>query len=273
METNTQYNKEQMTPEEFATWAEQKRDQREALYRMAEDQTKAVFDSPSTLSKHLKLQAQFGKMSVTNTLLVSAQMPEAKELRTYDEWNSRGRNVSKGAKAIQLLQPKGEYTREDGQTVPNFTAKPVFDVSQTYGKELRSKSYPPAKAVIKAMLTKPSVPITWSDQIKEARYDPATNSIEANRKLDADQLLYSVAREYAIANGTSLFVAECVGTTACYRYSLMPEPFDYDFTAIKRMDTRELKNLLTKAREVACDFCDAIDKNLQKMRERKQEER
>ena len=131
METKTQYNKEQMTPEEFATWAEQKRDQREALYRMAEDQTKEVFDSPSTLSKHLKLQAQFGKMSVTNTLLVSAQMPEAKELRTYDEWNSRGRNVSKGAKAIQLLQPKGEYTREDGQTVPNFTAKPVFDVSQT----------------------------------------------------------------------------------------------------------------------------------------------
>ena len=36
METKTQY-KEQMTPEEFATWAEQKRDQREALYRMAED--------------------------------------------------------------------------------------------------------------------------------------------------------------------------------------------------------------------------------------------
>jgi hypothetical protein len=273
METNTKFNKDQMTPEEFNAWVEQKRDKRDALYKTAENQTHAVFESPDALNAHLKLQARFGKMGVTNTLLVGAQMPDAKELRTFDEWKDRGRSVNRGAEAIYILQQQGEYTREDGSTGRGFDAKSVFDVSQTYGKEMRNRPYPPAKAVIKAMLTKPPIRIEWSDHVADARYDQNTNTVEANRKLDADQLLYSVMREFAVADGADLFVAECAATTACYRYSLMPESFDYDFARFRNKDTRELKDMLTEAKDLACNYCEHIDKNLQKMRERKQEER
>ena len=53
----------------------------------------------------------------------------------------------------------------------------------------------------------------------------------------------------------------------------MPEPVRYDPASFKNMDSRELKNLLSDAREFACGYCERIDQNLQKMRERKQEER
>lgn len=266
-------NQSQMTPEDRAEWIEKKREQREALYKTAEKQTKAVFDHPDALNAHLKLQAQFGKMSVTNTLLVGAQMPEATQLRSFDDWKQRGRSVNKGAKAIQLLQPQSEYTREDGTTAMGFEAKSVFDVSQTNGKQLRSKNYPPAKAVIKAMLTKPSIPMVWSDQVPDASYNAQANQIEARRNLDADKLVYAVSREYAIADGADPFTAQCAATVACYRYSLMPEPIEYDPAAMQNKDTRELKEILTDARDQACSFCEPIDLNLQKQRERKQEAR
>lgn len=123
------------------------------------------------------------------------------------------------------------------------------------------------------MLTKPVIPIAWVDYVKDARYHSNANQIEANRRLDADSLLYAVAREYAIADGADLFVAECAATICCYRYSMMPESFDYDFVAFQGKDMRELKELLADARELACNFYDAIDKNLLKQHERSQGER
>ena len=273
METKEQLSKQQMTQEELAAWAEKKQDQRETVNGLADRQLYEVFSDPQELDAHLKRQATFGKMGVTNVLLIGAQNVEATDVRTFDEWKNRGRSISKGEKAIAILSPKGEYTREDGTTRPNFEIKSVFDVSQTHGKELRSKPYPPAKAVIKAMLIKSPIPIVWSDAVKDARYDRSTNQVEANRKLDADQLLYSVMREYAIADGANEFTAQCVGTITCYRYSMMPEPIRYNPASYREKDSRELKSLLNDARELSCNYCEHIDKNLQKMRERKQEER
>ena len=273
MESKPQFNKDQMTPEELSAWVEKKQDQRETVNALADRQLVDVFSDPQELNGHLKRQATFGKMGVTNVLLIGAQNVEATDVRTFEEWKERGRSIGKGEKAIAILSPKGEYTREDGTTRPNFEIKNVFDVSQTRGKELRSRSYPPAKAVIKAMLTKAPIQIVWSDKVKDARYDRSTNQVEANRELDADQLLYSVMREYAIAEGANEFTAQCVGAIACYRYSLMPEPVRYDPASFKNMDSRELKSLLSDARELACNYCERIDQNLQKMRERKQEER
>lgn len=274
METkNDQVYRNPITPEERSAWAAKKQNQRDMAYSFIESQTMHVFSDPKNMNDHLKRQAVFGKMGVSNVLLVGAQRSDARELRSFDEWSKRDRTVMRGEKAIVILETKGEYTQEDGTTRSNFDLKPVFDVSQTYGKDLRSKQYPPAKAVIKALLTKSEIPIEWNDHVKDAQYNPDTNKIEANQRLDADQLLYSVSREYAIADGADLFVAECVGITVCYRYSLMPEPFDYDFSAFQKKEPRELRNLLMDARKLYCNIYERIDKNLQKQRAQKQEER
>lgn len=273
MESKNQFSTEQMTPEELAAWVEKKQEQRESVNALIEQQLSDVFSDPQELNAHLKRQATFGKMGLTNVLLIGAQNVEATEVHTFDEWKERGRSIAKGEKAIAILAPKGEYTREDGTTRPNFEIKNVFDVSQTHGKERRSRPNPPAKAVIKAMLTKAPIQIVWSDQVKDARYDLSANQVEANRELNADQLLYAVMREYAIADGANEFTAQCVGSIACYRYSLMPEPVRYDPALFREKDSRERKAMLSEARELACNYCDHIDKNLQKMRERKQEER
>ena len=96
METKEQFNKDQMTPEELAAWAEKKQDQRETVNGLADRQLVNVFSDPQELDAHLKRQATFGKMGVTNVLLIGAQNVEATDVRTFDEWKERGRSIAKG---------------------------------------------------------------------------------------------------------------------------------------------------------------------------------
>ena len=98
MESKPQFNKDQMTPEELSAWVEKKQDQRETVNALADRQLVDVFSDPQELNAHLKRQATFGKMGVTNVLLIGAQNVEATDVRTFEEWKERGRSIGKGEK-------------------------------------------------------------------------------------------------------------------------------------------------------------------------------
>ena len=76
MESKPQFNKDQMTQEELSAWVEKKQDQRETVNALADRQLADVFSDPQELNAHLKRQATFGKMGVTNVLLIGAQNVE-----------------------------------------------------------------------------------------------------------------------------------------------------------------------------------------------------
>ena len=81
---NNQTNNKQMTPEELAAWADRKQEQRETVNGLSDRMLEEVFSDPQELNAHLKRQATFGKMGVTNVLLIGAQNVEATEVHTLD---------------------------------------------------------------------------------------------------------------------------------------------------------------------------------------------
>lgn len=270
---NNQTNNKQMTPEELAAWADRKQEQRETVNGLSDRMLEEVFSDPQELNAHLKRQATFGKMGVTNVLLIGAQNAEATEVHTFDEWKERGRSVTKGEKAIAILAPKGEYTGEDGITRNNFVIKNVFDVKQTYGKELRRRKPAPVRVVVKALMANCPIPVVTSDKVKDAQFEPTPYQIAVNRDQSPESKLNAIAREYAKTYDMGEFVAQCAANIVCYRYGVNPTPIEQIPEKAALADPAKQKSLLGFMKTAATELSEHIDRQLQAERQRKQEER
>ena len=118
-------------------WAVKKQHERDQVYGLID----AYVHDMGSLGKltfanafqtYLDVQARFDRYSVSNAVLIAAQMPEATRLADFDAWKDNGVYVKRGAEAITILEPGKEYTRqEDGSTGVFYNPKKVFDISQT----------------------------------------------------------------------------------------------------------------------------------------------
>ncbi len=125
-----------------------------------EEGIKEIFSS-GKYADYLKVMSRFHHYSLNNTLLIAMQNPEASLVASYHAWQKRfERQVLKGEKAIRIIAPVEEkrlvekekidpqtkkpvldsqdnpVMEEQEVTVKRFRVVPVFDVSQTEGKEL-----------------------------------------------------------------------------------------------------------------------------------------
>ena len=90
--------KPRISPEEYA---KQKQQKRQNLYDMAEKQIHEVVSSPQNYLNYLEMQSKFG-YTVTNTLLVMAQCPQATLLKDNNRWVEEKKYVKKGVKGIGI---------------------------------------------------------------------------------------------------------------------------------------------------------------------------
>ncbi len=102
--------------------------------------------------QYLNFVARFHKYSSKNNTLILAQNHEARHVASFKKWQDLGRKVSKGAKAIYVYAPM-KLTKKDDQGKPlkdetgqaitftKFHLTPVFDVSQTTGRDLPKPIY------------------------------------------------------------------------------------------------------------------------------------
>jgi N-terminal domain of anti-restriction factor ArdC/IrrE N-terminal-like domain len=92
----------------------------------------------------LLTQSRFRHYSFSNTVLILLQRPDATRVAGYKTWQSLGRQVRKGEKAIEILAPirktreieGGDGEKETVYALAGFRHASVFDVSQTIGDEL-----------------------------------------------------------------------------------------------------------------------------------------
>lgn len=105
----------------------------------------AALTSSDRWQDYLRLQGCFPTYSFNNCLLIEMQYPEATQVAGFQAWKRLGRSVQKGQNAIKILAPiafrRQEEDPETGEMVERsgirgFRTVPVFDVSQTEGKEL-----------------------------------------------------------------------------------------------------------------------------------------
>lgn len=262
-------------------WVQHKQQERRRLFDTIEEMADKTLTEPEALTDYLTMQSRLGKTSVGNTLLVISQRPDATYVSDYDDWQKKGRSVSKGEKALLVLEADGEYTREDGSSGVSFKVKRVFDVSQTYGQPLRQKAIVPTKSLLRALITDTSVPVKLSDNVSReigALYSHEEKTIYVARGLEGNSLFRFISCELAHAemNGNdpqlSCFVSSCSANIVCKRYGVDIPENDYIHENISNLSVQDKRNILGKIREIACDMSERIDKNISAEREQQKKD-
>ena len=118
-------------PFDKAEWAAQKQAQRKEAYELIDNTCAEMMISGDSFRQYLDVQGRFDRYSVANAILVSAQMPEATQLKDYNSWKQSRVYVNKDAQKVVILEPSKEYTREDGTNGIYYNAKAVYDIYET----------------------------------------------------------------------------------------------------------------------------------------------
>lgn len=182
------------------TFAAEKKKQREDAYTLIDRTLTEMMRDPETFRSYLRTQGQFDRYSVNNAILVAAQMPTAKLLKSQKDWKALGIALRKGARAILLLEPK-TYTRQDGSSGTGYNIKEVYDISQTSeatGAEMEEPQ--PARTIVRALIEASPAPVRAMETLeREAYYDRERREILVRKGLSAEQLISALAREACCA--------------------------------------------------------------------------
>ena len=125
-QSNMPFNKDE--------WAKKKQVERQELYDLADKTAEEVRTDPVKFKQYLDTQAIFNVYSVNNALLISAQMPNATQIKEYDDWRKAGAFVHKNPVFIKILEPSESYDKESGKTRTFYNPKRMLDISQTNAK-------------------------------------------------------------------------------------------------------------------------------------------
>lgn len=265
---DTQGTSQPEQPLDKEAWAEKKQAQRAELYEMIDETADRALCEPNILASYLQMQARLGRTSVSNTLLITAQKPDATRIMSFEDWQQKGRSVKRNEKALLILEANGEYQREDGSMATSYDVKRVFDVSQTHGKPVsqRITLSMPMRMKLKALMTDTPVPVKPSERVSEsigAVYSPEDNTVYVARTQDWNKLFFVIARELTRAGGTeSTFLCDCAANIACERFGIPPMTCNRIPDEYAALDIREKREVLGEVREAANDIVERTDRSL-----------
>lgn len=248
-------------------FAARKKRERDSLYALVDETISDMAVDGGAFQTYLDVQSRFDRYSVTNAVLIAAQMPEATRLMDFDGWKEAGAYVRRGAEAITILEPGKEYTREDnGSTGVYYNPKKVFDISQTDQKPVPTVQRD-QRTLLKALINRAPCRFAVSADIPDARnamYDLNANTIVVRPGLDGDVYFRAVAQELArvmmARSGKEYadpdFTAYCASYMVSNRYGVSVESYNFDQLpeAFQDMAPQELRDELGKMRNVSGDL-------------------
>lgn len=128
---------------------EERKAERAALLDRLGDKVATLASSAEWIA-WLRFTAAFRRYSLNNQLLIAIQYPGAQRVAGFRRWQTLGRPVRKGEKAIKILGYSTKKITEtdpeigeerEARRVPRFPVLSVFDVSQTDGDPLPTDPY------------------------------------------------------------------------------------------------------------------------------------
>lgn len=266
---NKPFNKEE--------WAAQKQAQRKEAYELIDNTCAEMMADGNAFRQYLDVQGRFDRYSVANAILVSAQMPEATQLKDYAKWKQSRVYVNKDAQKITILEPSKEYTREDGTKAVSYNAKVVYDISQTSAKDRQQPQEPKTmRELVSAMIDASPVPFQPVDSLEmPVYYDSEQQAIFIRKGLSEEQLFVSMAKEVSAAvydfkynegRDASDFKSFCVAYMVSTRYGVDTRGFNFDRlpSEYAEMDTQVFKGELNSMRDVLGEIQTDMYKSMEK---------
>lgn len=278
-------------PEEFdkEKWAEKKQAERKAVYELADSTAEAVGSDGSRFREYLDVQSKFDRYSALNALLITAQMPQATQLKDFDGWKEAGVSIKKQQKGISILAPGEEYTREDNTVATSYNVKKVFDISQTTEKEkARPVVQHDERTMLSALISGRRGDIVAVDSMTErssgAFFNPETGKILVRRGLEFQDLFRALSVELshmelaAASDGYSRenmgFAAYCSSYIVCKKNGIDVSGYDFSVLpdSLREGDAQSIRAVLTDIRDTAETISGRMAKALEKSRDAKSKE-
>ena len=272
-------------PFDKAEWAAQKQAQRQEAYELIDNTCSEMMADGESFRQYLDVQGRFDRYSVANAVLVSAQMPEATQLKDYNAWKQSRVYVNKDAQKIVILEPSKEYTRDDGTKAVGYNAKVVYDISETSAKDRQQAQEPKTmRELVSAMIDASPVPfVPVADLEIPAYYDSKQQTIFIKTGLTEEQLFVSMAKEVSAvvfdfkhneSRDASDFKSFCVAYMVSTRYGVDTRGFSFDRLPreFSEMDTQVFKGELGSMRDVLGEIQSDMFKSLEKNKPPKNKE-
>lgn len=266
-------------------WAAAKQAQRQEAYEMIDNTCAEMMKSGDSFRQYLDVQGRFDRYSVNNAILVSAQMPEATQLKERAAWKQSRVYVNKDAQKVVILEPGKEYTRDDGTKAVGYNAKEVFDVSETSAKDRQQpQEAKTMRELVSAMIDASPVGFQPVEELEvPAFYDCSQQTIFIRTGLSEEQLFVSMAKEVSAAvfdfkhnesRDASDFKSFCVAYMVSSRYGVDTRGFNFGRLPkeFDGMDTQAFKGELNSMRDVLGEIQSDMYKSLEKNKPAKSKE-
>lgn len=266
-------------------WAAQKQAQRKEAYELIDNTCSEMMISGDSFRQYLDVQGRFDRYSVNNAILVSAQMPEATQLKEKVAWKQNRVYVNKDAQKVVILEPSKEYTRDDGSKAVGYNAKEVYDISETSAKDRQeAQEKKSMRELVSALIDASPVPfVPVADLEMPAYYDSEQQSIFIRTGLNEEQLFVSMAKEVSAAvfdfkhnesREASEFKSYCVAYMVSSRYGVDTRGFNFSRLPkeLAETDTQAFKGELGSMRDVLGEIQSEMYKSMEKNKPAKSKE-
>ena len=250
------------------------------LYNVLKDGIKDYFES-DTYKEYLTAMSKFHRYSPRNIELILKQNPKATLVASHTKWlDDFGRKVNEGEKPLQILAPVPIKKRDpitnqpildkDGnvEIIKKYKTVPVFDISQTSGRELPKpvyelkgtfKDYAMLYKSMKEVSEKNGVPIRFEDigTGSGGYYSRQNNEIVIQTGMSEKQTLKTIIHEMAHSELHSIekildnplsrsereLQAESVAFVVSNHYGIDTSEYTFGYLASWTEDKEGLKDL------------------------------
>ena len=196
------------------------------IIQSLEDGLTDLFQS-NRYADFLKTMMNFHEYSLYNTILIMMQCPQASLVAGYKKWQTMGRQVKRGEKAITILCPcphkvKKKVLDKDGNpvldengketekefSIPYFRPGSVSDVSQTDGEPIETlnpkvltDTVDGYDVLIQKLISISPVPVTFEEIEGSAKgyFSPSLKEIVVKKDMPNLQTLKTLVHESAHA--------------------------------------------------------------------------
>ena len=277
-----------MTEKDFNVeeYKAKKRAELDKAYEMLKEETEAIVFDKGELMKYLDTQAKFNMYSVSNALLIAKQNPEARQLKTFDDWKSKNVMINKGEKGISIIEPT-EFAKSDGTKGTGHNVKKLFDVSQTTGmprdgyfKNLNDRQ------LLKALVSKSPITIEAVDAIDEehnAIFDIRNQKVFVKRGLEPDVFFRDVSVELAHAEfaadnygynrSENEYKARIASYMLCKRYGIDTNGIEIELPeSYQEMKYKDVRSELNTVRKAMNEINGRMNEAIEKQRKEKTEQ-
>ena len=254
-------------------WKTKKQEEKKETYELLDNATDEVKNDIYKFRTYLDVQSKFDRYSVGNCLLIMKQQPTARHIKELNDWKKIPNVfIKKNPLYIKILEPNGEYQKQDGSIGTSYNVKKLLDISQTNVKDNNNIKYDD-RELLKAILKSSDVNMKVVEELSGlSKFDKEQNVIFIKRGANGDalfqSLIYEIAKSKNIPTDNKVLDdLKCLGISymICKRYNI--DISNYSFLNntydLKNMDLLDVRNYLDDMRLSMQGMNNIISQNLE----------